>query len=100
MRFLGIQIANNNGVWKRAFVCVAWDGESIQADNGVRIETAALGFFFLSLFQVSSFNLTFWMLLFFFHNREEKGRGGRAGGWVGGEGEASWCGGGGGGDGS
>ena len=41
------------------------------------------------------------MLLFFFYNREEKGvGGGRVSGWVGGEGEASWCGGGGGGDGS
>lgn len=70
-------------------MCVALDAEGIQADNGVRIETAALGFFFLSLSQLSTFNLTFWMLLFFFITEKKKVG-------VGGEGEASWCGGGGG----
>lgn len=61
-------------------MCVALDAEGIQADNGVRIETAALGFFFLSLSQLSTFNLTFWMHLFFFITEKKKVG---VGGWVG-----------------
>ena len=56
---------------------------------------------FFSLFlksQVST--LPFGCFCFFFITEKKKVGGGRVSGWVGGEGEASWCGGGGGGDGS